>query len=180
MNSLSEVRLEIRAETERIWLEEPEDVKAVRRGFFPSGAGVYDQYFSVLIMMGGEVRNLAIHTFSSLVTFAASGRFDLEHLKYMTREMLRVTVGVIGYFGLRKFGAILNAFLEHLDEVMSVAQMKELLEELFTLSNRYQMWLHQTFPWHLSVFFPKKTLASVREDLAIAESLVKEAGADGG
>jgi hypothetical protein len=165
---LDGVRQAARGEIERIWLNEPEDVAALRKGFIPSGAGAYGQYFSVLVMLGSEVRGLAIHAFSNLVTFAGSGRYDLAQLKDMAREMLRVTVGVVGYFGLRRFGRILGDFLEHLDEAASVAELQGLFEDLFTLSNRYQMWLHQTFPWHLSVFFPKRTLDQAEADLQIA------------
>ncbi len=161
----------VRQETDRIWLHEPEDVRALRLGLLPSGAGVYDQVFSVIVMLGGEARNLAIHGFSNLVTFAESGRFDLDQLRYLTRETLRVTAGVIGYFGLRRLGRLLEEFLACLDEIDDPEAMKELLEEFFTLSNRYQMWLHQTFPWHLAVHFPRRTPEELEEALKIARRL---------
>lgn len=97
MDTLSELKASIREEIENIWINEPKDLRTIRHGFFPSGAGVYDQYFSVLVMVGGEARGLAIHTFSNLVTFADSGQFDLDQLRYMAKEMLRITSGVIGY-----------------------------------------------------------------------------------
>jgi hypothetical protein len=162
------VQESVRREIERIWLDEPEDVAALRRGFVPSGAGAYGQYFSVLVMLGGEVRGLAVHSFSNLLAFSRSGRFDLAQLKEMTREMLRVAAGVVGYFGLRRFGGLLGGFLAHLDEVDHVDQLTPLFEDLFTLSNRYQMWLHQTFPWRLAVFFPKRTPAQAEAELETA------------
>ena len=174
MNNLSELKDAIRNEIEAIWVEEPEDVRTIRRGFFPSGAGNYNQYFSVLVMLGSETRNLAIHSFSNLVTFSESGEFDIQQLKYMTKEMLRVTTGVMGYFGLKRLGEILTSFLNQLDGVEELHELRDLFKDLFTLSNRYQMWLYQTFPWHLSVFFPKKTLDEVQEDLAIVQKLNNE------
>ena len=171
MDTLSELKASIREEIENIWIDEPEDIRTIRHGFFPSGAGVYDQHFSVLVMVGSEARGLAIHTFSNLVTFADSGQFDLEQLKYMAKEMLRITSGVIGYFGLKRLGEILTAFLNHMNEVISITELRDLFADLFTLSNRYQMWLHQTFPWYLSVFFPTKTLEIVQADLDIAQAL---------
>lgn len=174
MDTLSELKTSISEEIENIWINEPEDVRTMRHGFFPGGAGVYDQYFSVLVMVGSEARSLAIHTFSNLVTFADSGQFTLEQLRHMAKGMLRITSGVIGYFGLKRFGEILTSFLKHIDEVDSITELRDLFADLFTLSNRYQMWLHQTFPWHLSIFFPQKTLKKVQEDLAIAQSLTEE------
>ena len=171
MDTISELKATIREEIEKTWIDEPEDVRTIRHGFFPSGAGAYDQYFSVLVMVGGEARGLAIHTFSNLVTFADSGQFDLDQLRYMAKEMLRITSGVIGYFGLTRLGEILTSFLRHIDEVNSITELRDLFADLFTLSNRYQMWLHQTFPWYLSVFFPTKTPEIVQEDLDIAQRL---------
>ena len=174
MNTLEELHEAIRDEIDGIWTKEPEDIRALRRGFMPSGAGVYGQYFTVLVMLGSEMRSLAIHTFSGLVSFVDSERFNLEQLKYMTKEQLRVTSGVLEYFGLRRFGDILNAFLKHLDAVENLSELRELLQDMFTLTNRYQMWLYQTFPWHLSVFFPKKTIGDVNLDMTISQNLEKE------
>jgi hypothetical protein len=177
METLSEVKTAINEEIDRIWLSEPEDIRTIRHGFFPSGVGTHGQYFSVLIMVGSETRNLAIHSLSNLVRFADSGQFSLEQLRYIAREKLRVTSNIIGFFGLRRLGEILTCFLEHIDEVDNVRELRELFADLFTLSNRYQMWLHQTFPWHLSMFFRKKTPEQVEEDLSIVKRL-KEGRSD--
>ena len=174
MDTLASLKKTIREEIEKIWVNEPDDVAAIRLGFFPSGAGVYNQHFTVLIMLGSEARSLAIHTFSGLIAFADSGKFSLDQLKYLTKEMLRMTSGVMGYFGLRRFGDILDSFLKHLDEVDSITELHDLFEDLFTLTNRYQMWLYQTFPWYLSVLFPKKTPEDAQEYFSIAEKLKKE------
>lgn len=171
MQSLVELKKEIIEETEKIWIDEPQDVRAIRHGFFPSGAGVYDQYFSVLVMLGSETRNLAIHTFSTLVNFAQSEKLELDQLKYMTREMLRVTSGVLAYFGLKKLGEIISNFLLLLEEIEDKKEFRTIVQDLFTLSNRYQMWLYQTFPWHLSVFFPKNNQEKVKEEQTILKNL---------
>ena len=171
INNLMELKKAIKAEIDAIWTEEPDDVRKMRRGFFPSGAGVYNQYFSVLVMAGSEARNLAIHSFSNLVALADSDEFSLEQLKIMTREMLRLTSSVIGYFGLEQLGMILNSFLDNLDEIETKIELQELFADLFTLTNRYQMWMYQTFPWHLSVFFQKNTREQVDEDMQIVNRL---------
>jgi len=41
MNTLEELHEAIRDEIDGIWTKEPEDIRALRRGFMPSGAGVY-------------------------------------------------------------------------------------------------------------------------------------------
>ena len=68
----------------------------------------------------------------------------------------------------------MSAFLELIDQVGSIEELRDLFADLFTLSNRYQMWLHQTFPWRLSMFFPQKSLEKVQEDLHIAQSAAEK------
>jgi hypothetical protein len=168
---MKELKETIKTEIEAIWSDEPNDVRRMRRGFYPSGAGVYNQYFSVLVMAGSEARNLAIHSFSNLVALSESDSFSLEQLKIMTREILRLTAGVIGYFGLERLGMILNSFLNNLDEIETKSELQKVFKDLFTLSNRYQLWLYQTFPWHLSVFFQKNSKEQVEEDIEIVKQL---------
>ena len=171
INDLTELKETIKTEIDAIWTDEPDDVRRMRRGFYPSGAGVYNQYFSVLVMAGSEARNLAIHSFSNLVALSESDNFSLEQLKIMTREMLRLTAGVIGYFGLEHLGMILNSFLNNLGEIETKSELQEIFKDLFTLSNRYQLWLYQTFPWHLSVFFQKNSKEQVEGDLEIVKGI---------
>ncbi|MEW5919861.1 MAG: hypothetical protein AB1796_02695 [Bacillota bacterium] len=163
---------EINAELEAIWLTEPPDLQRFRLGLLDTGAGVDNQYFTVWVMLGSEVRNLGVHSLADLRVFAVRQEFTLEMLKMMTRQMTGVGRGVIGYFGLKRYGELLNKFVASLDEVKAREEYCSLLDAMFTLTNRYQLWLHQTFPWYLAVHFPKVTPEQLRESLQLT-------GADG-
>ncbi|WP_408011100.1 hypothetical protein ACJROX_12635 [Pseudalkalibacillus sp. A8] len=152
-DNITSLKQEIEKEINKIWLKEPEDIYALSKGYLPSGAGIYDQYFSVLVMVAGEVRSLAIHTFADLLEFARDEEFQMSHLKKMVKRMLKIDCGVIEYFGLSIYGRILNRYNNIVDEFNDKEQFIEITQLMFTLTNRYQMWLHQIFPWRVSVFY---------------------------
>ncbi|MDR2136807.1 MAG: hypothetical protein LBO68_00840 [Synergistaceae bacterium] len=147
---------DIERHLEEIWLDEPRDIADVRRGYFPEGAGIYGQYFSVLVMLGGEMRALGVHIFSDLLKFMADENlFSLVQLKKMIWEMLSIDAGVVGYFGLKEYGKLLVRYRELSQTIESKEDLKALTESLFALTNRYQLWMHQIFPWGLSQYFKK-------------------------
>ena len=148
---------DVERHTGEIWVSEPDDIFRLKNGVIESGAGIHGQYFTVMVMLSGEVRALGIHIFSDLLAFARGGEFSLGQLRTMTRKMLAVDLGVIGYFGLPRFGELLQRFHDSLDELESVEQYSALCEKMFILSNRYQLWMHQIFPWKLMCMFPKNT-----------------------
>jgi len=155
MNQIAEFRARVQKHTEDIWVDEPKDIFLIKNGYIPSGAGRANQYFSPLVMLSGEVRALGIQIFPRLLEFARSGKFSLEQLKYMIDSMLRLDCGVIAFFGLREYGDMLVEFRKLSAEIETMEEMSGALEDMFTLTNRYQLWLFHIFPWYLSVHFPK-------------------------
>lgn len=147
----------VEKETERIWLKEPEDIYNLKKGYLPSGAGIYNQYYSVLVMVSGEVRALGIHIFSDLLEFSGKSEFDLTHLKIMAKCMLKIDIGVISYFGLTLYGRHLEQYYNLIEGFNSKVEFIEATKVMFTYTNRYQMWLHQIFPWGVSTFFKQQT-----------------------
>jgi hypothetical protein len=150
-----QVLAHLEAETAAIWLREPEDVRALRLGVIGSDAGVYGQYFSPWIMVTGLVRSLAVVELASLVRLSNNPTFSPGQLTIFLREMLALSLGVIGYFGLPRLGASLQAVNDTVSQIENRDDFKRFLAGLLTYVNRYNLWLHQTFPWHLGTLFPK-------------------------
>lgn len=146
--------------TDAIWVREPLDIYFLKKGYAPSGAGINNQYFTTTVMLSGEIRALGIHIFPELLKFSKSGHFTLEQIKEMLYSMLKVDCGVVAYFGLREYGHFLEEFRELSQKIEDLDTMVDLLGEMFTLTNRYQLWLHQIFPWYLSVHFKKADLSA--------------------
>ncbi|WP_158736791.1 hypothetical protein [Alteribacillus sp. YIM 98480] len=154
---------EVEAEIDHIWLEEPHDVFALKNGCLPSGAGIYNQYFSVLVMLSGEMRTLAIHIFADLIDLGKKQEFEMIHLRLMVKRMLTIDCGVIGYFGLPSYANFLDEYYDLVEKVETKDEFLKITKSMFTLTNRYQMWLHQIFPWSLSMFFKQKNPEEYKE-----------------
>lgn len=153
---------EVKKHVDEIWIDEPKDVMFIRNGYIKSGAGIKNQYFTTLVMLSGEIRALGIHIFSDLLHYAKDGSFSLQQLIKMTKKSLQVDLGVVGYFGLESYGKLLRQYYDSLDLMETLDEYVLLTKDLFTLTNRYQLWLHQIFPWNLSVLFPKADIDDLR------------------
>lgn len=160
---IEEFIITIEEEIDRIWLNEPEDVYALKKGYLPSGAGIYGQYYTVLVMLGGEMRALGIHIFADLLEFSKQPEFELHHLQAMAKRMLKIDCGVISYFGLPMYGKHLNQFYRLIDEIKNKEDFAQTVKVMFTYTNRYQMWLHQIFPWNVSMFFKQQSPDTFRD-----------------
>lgn len=163
MNRVEVFRTRVQKKIEEIWVDEPMDIFLLKNGYNPSGAGRANQYFSPFVMLSGESRALGIHIFPRLLDFARSGHFSLDQMKYMIEVMLRLDCGVIGFFGLREYGEFLLEFRDVSTEIETMGDMTGILEEMFTLTNRYQLWVYQVFPWYLSILFPKTDLDELQK-----------------
>jgi hypothetical protein len=152
----------VEAEIEAIWLNEPADVRALRLGLQTGEAGVNGQYFSPWVMVTGLVRSLAIVDLAALARLSHHPGFELAHLQVLVHEMLTVLLGVVGYFGLPQLAAVLTIVDRTVDQIEERAVFIHLVTALQTYVNRYNLWLHQTFPWRLGAEFPKPKLADVR------------------
>jgi len=152
----------LEAETNAIWLAEPEDVRALRLGVNASDAGVYGQYFSPWIMVTGLTRSLAVVELASLARLCRNLAFSVDHLATMLREMLRLSLGVISYFGLPRLGASLHAVDQTVKQITEREDFTRFIGSLLTYVNRYNLWLHQTFPWYLGTLFPKANVSDAQ------------------
>ena len=165
----AEFKAKVSRHIEDIWTQEPRDIYLLKNGYLPSGAGLKDQYFTPMVQLAGEVRGLGINIFPRLLSYCQNGQFSLGQIKLMCEDFLRTDCGVVGYFGLREFGDILCEFRDLIPEIDSLEDMAAILQEMFTLTNRYSLWMHQIFPWYLYVSFPKKH----KEEIAELSSIVQ-------
>ena len=140
-----------------IWLDEPHDIFCIKNGYLGSEAGCDGQFFSPLVMLSGEIRCLGTHIFADLSVFCRQEQFTLDLLKIMLKRMISTDVGVIGFFGLRSYGETLKNLDALIEKIESKSQFEELIDKMFTLTNRYQMWLHQIFPWGFGKFMPRRS-----------------------
>jgi hypothetical protein len=145
----------ILSETDRIWLHEPQDAHDLRTGRGESHAGVGGQYFSPWVMVTGLIRSLAVVELAALNRLAAGERLKPRVLTEFLSELLLVPTGVTGYFGLPELCAVLKAVRSSCPSFVDPADLRRLLSALSTYVNRYNLWLHQGFPWRLGDQFKR-------------------------
>jgi len=156
-NTIPEFITYVENQTKEIWLDEPHDIFCIKHGYLGSEAGCDGQYFSPLVMLSGEIRCLGTHVFADLSVFCRKDEFTLVLLKIMLKQMISTDVGVVAFFGLRTYGETLKNLDALIDKIESKAQFEEVIDKMFKLTNRYQMWLHQIFPWGLGKTMPRRS-----------------------
>jgi hypothetical protein len=119
-------------------------------------------------MVSGLVRSLAIAELAPLVRQCDNPIFAVEHLRIMLADMLKITVGVTTFFGLPQLGHTLEAVTATCEQIDSKEDFKEFARALFTYVNRYNLWLHQSFPWRLGALFPKTRADHAKSILSLA------------
>jgi hypothetical protein len=165
-----DVLAHLKTETDAIWLSEPEDVRALRLGVASPEAGVYGQYFSPWVMVTGLVRSLGVVELATLVRLCSDPTFSTGQLVTLLREMLTLSLGVIGYFGLPRLGATLQAVHACIGAIEQQSDFAHLLAVLITYVNRYNQWLHVTFPWYLGTLFPKANVNDAQSIVSLSSS----------
>lgn len=143
------------SETERIWLHEPQDSRELRTGRSNTEAGVAGQYFSPWVMVTGLIRGLSVVDVAALKRLSANGKMTPQQLAELLSELLLVTAGVTSYFGLPELGGMLKAVRASCPRFTDAAELGAFLSAFSTYLNRYNLWLHQGFPWRLGEQFTR-------------------------
>ena len=164
------LRGEVETEIERIWLEEPEEVRRLRMGFVDSGAGSYGQYFTTLVFADGEVRALGYLCYTTILNAVEDSDFDLGHIRKLSKTLIPVCAEFLGYCGLTKIWDFSRRFLIIMERAESKDGLKELVRSLVLYVNRIHGWMHFYFPWGLGSQYRQKT----KEDVEELSSLIKK------
>jgi hypothetical protein len=138
---------EVTAETQRIWLNEPEEVRKLRLGLVETGAGSKGQYFTTLVFANGEVRALGYLSLTTLEICAKDSEFDLPQLRKVAKSLLAVSGEYLGYSGFDKIWNYLSRLLALINEAESKAGFAEAISALRLYVNRMNGWVHFYFPW---------------------------------
>lgn len=83
-----DVKAAIEKDIDRIWFEEPEEVKMSRLGIFPSGAGSHDQVLGNLFFQACDTQAMGWWTVGPAISAALSDdTFSVEHCKRMWKYL---------------------------------------------------------------------------------------------
>jgi hypothetical protein len=168
------VKEEIEAEIDDIWLNEPEEIKKSRLGIFPSGAGVYGQYFGNIFFISGDIRAIGYWVVEpSIMRCLDSPDFTLDHCKklfeWLTFHVCELLGGTYGekcpapWLNMGTLYRLCKDILASYDTIKTKEEFKELLVSWYTYVNRLYRWSFFMFPWHLGLIFQRVEPENVKE-----------------
>ena len=160
------LKQDIESETDRIWMEEPEEIKKLRMGFIDSGAGSYGQYFTTLVFVDGEVRALGYLCYTGILNAIDDPNFELSHIQKLANILLPVCSEFLGYCGLKKVSEFSQRFLDLMNRVETKDGLHELVRSLVLYVNRMHGWIHFYLPWSIGSECRLKTLNDI-DDLKL-------------
>lgn len=164
---------DLKAETERIWIDEPYEITLIRNGVTLTGAGSHGQHFSVLVHLESFMMLLGPHVVYRILLLSTDPEFSLYALKQSTIGILLRPfdqfefLGDLGLASTHRLGA---RYLAAVAEVDSREEYVELTGVFLSYFNRVYQWIHLVFPWSVGSQFPKRTVEQAESVLRAAEA----------
>ncbi len=160
-----DVAAEIESNIDRIWLNEPPELRKVVGGVMDSGAGSGKQVFSVLVHLEAYLMIVSQDIIFRFQKTSMHDHFEVAHLVTMTREFLFGTFHLfefmedLGLTGMHELGEKYN---KALDLVQTKEEYRDLTGSMHTYIIKLHQWIHLLFPWKLGVVFPHRSPEEVK------------------
>lgn len=139
---------DLHAETERIWLEAPQELVDLHEGRIPSCAGSYETVLTTLLFVNGETRPLGYAAYGGLVR-AAHEDVPLESLRHMARILTSTPAEFLAYCGLEKVWYFTRRTLDCIDRIDNRDDFAALMAHMTLYLNCLGGWNLHLFPWQL-------------------------------
>jgi Cucumopine synthase C-terminal helical bundle domain len=136
---------EIYDEIERVWIDPPTEIVDMHQGRITSRAGSYDQYFSTLVFLNGEVRPLGYCALNGLLKVCRTTNIDVAELKRIAPIFIKTPSEFLGYTGL-------NTLWRFTQQVLAVLPEVETKEHYFALINSLALYVNVLNTWNLHYF----------------------------
>jgi hypothetical protein len=170
VNDWRDVVAEIETNIDRIWLEEPAELRKVAGGVIDSGAGSGKQVFSVLVHLEAYLMIVSQDILFRFQKTSLHDNMQLEHMLTMTREFLFGTFHLFEFMedcGLTGMHELGDKYNKALDLVQNKEEYRDLTGSLHTYIIKLHQWIHLLFPWKLGVAFPHRTPEEVKSLAAL-------------
>jgi hypothetical protein len=144
---VDELVREIVSETQRVWIDPPEELLDIHNGNIKSGAGSRGQYFTTMLFVNGEQRPFGYGALGGLVRSCFNSDVSVEGLKQIVGNFIKTPAEFLGYCGLDKQWAFTQRTLTALKEVHSKGDFVTLMSALGLYANCLNGWNLHYFPW---------------------------------
>jgi hypothetical protein len=137
----------IDAETKRIMLDEPVDVKRLFAGIFPYNVGVDGQYFTTICFVWSSMQGLGFtYVSNGLLRVLNDPDFTLEQCKKLLKYT-HVMHDFLGFAGLETLYNFTRELFASFDSIRTKEELCDIMISYFKYVSRLYGWIHQRFPW---------------------------------
>jgi hypothetical protein len=138
---------EIVAETQRIWVDPPEELLDIHAGKIKSGAGSRGQYFTTMLFVNGEQRPFGYGAIGGLIKSCFNNDVSVDALKQIAGNFIKVPAEFLGYCGLDKQWDYTQRTVAALKDVHTKSDFVTLMSALGLYANCLNGWNLHYFPW---------------------------------
>ena len=163
MDNWQELKARIEAETERIWLTEPDEMKIQRMGLLKNKAGSYGQYFGTWDFANGMMRDLSMYTMYPMLRLFLGGSFSLPQMREMYTAILPVYTEYLRYSGYPTLSAFCREYRAVMDTIETPDEFIDLFKTLLCYCNKLAAWAYHYAPWEMAVSFRQKDASWIAE-----------------
>jgi len=150
-------------ETEKIWFEEPDELKELRLGVLKNKAGSYGQYFTTLDFANGMIRDFSMYTMYPILKLALNPRISLDQLKEIVMAFHPMYTDYLRYSGYITLDAFDREFIRIMDTFESKEEFVDCYKAFLKYANKLGAWSYHYYPWEIMVLFPQKSKDMVEE-----------------
>ena len=134
----------IKAETEKIWFDEPADI-----GRITQRLGARQQSLTTVVFAYQEVIAMCRYLYGFRRS-ALAGDLDLDTLKKITIDLLTDAAGGLGHDFYHAYDTerIIKATIDGLPDAANLNEYCRLIEKLLIYARRFETWVNRAIPWH--------------------------------
>jgi len=164
--SWKDVKAAIEADIDRIWWDEPEEVKMSRGYQFPSGAGTDGRVIGNMFFLVCDTQAMGWWTAEpTMRALLNDPTFTLEHCKrswrYMNLHMAKLMGDVdpprcpAPWLNLPTLSRFAGEIVESFDSIEEKSELEDLNWSWMNYVNRINRWFVLIFPWELGDSLPR-------------------------
>lgn len=179
-----EVKEAIEAEVDRIWWEEPEEVKMSRKGIYPSGAGTDNQTLGNFFFLVADTRAMGFWVgVPTMQRVIQDPTFSLDHCKSLWKYLNLHMATFLGggspnrpepYLNLKTLYDFSQDVLSSFDSIQTKEEFESLIWSWGNYVNALHKWLFLVFPWEMGTLFPRVDIEDVEELMHLSTSNQKK------
>lgn len=151
------VLADLRADNLAAQTQAPDEVvKIFHLRVFEKGTGYNGLPFMAWFFVANDARYVAAYSYQ-IVRLINSGDFSLEQVKTMFNNFVPQPAGFIGDCGLHRCWEHVQNVLAVYDEITTMEQMSEIVNEVLVYGSHLNAWIHHYYPWNIGYVYQPMT-----------------------